>query len=265
VTPQFQDVQWRSRTVRIEYAWLGSQSERAPIIVFLHEGLGSLAMWKRFPEQLCAAVGARGLVFSRPGYGQSSPRPHDEQWGLDFMHQQAYEVLPALLDALRVTQPVWLFGHSDGGSIALLHAGRYPERVAGLVLLAPHIFVENITIENIQRAKTDYETGNLRAGLAKYHDDPDSAFWGWNRIWLHPPFRQWNITDEILAIRCPILAIQGLDDAYGTLAQIRGIAECLTATQLLEIPQCGHSPHRDQAEQVITAVRSFIINNRRQA
>ena len=150
------------------------------------------------------------------------------------------------------------------GSIALLHAGRHPERVAGLVLLAPHIFVEDITIENIERAKSDYETGSLRAGLARYHDDPDSAFWGWNRIWLHPPFRQWNITDEIRGIRCPTLAIQGLDDAYGTLAQIRGIAECLAATQLLEIPHCGHSPHRDQPEQVITATRTFI-HHRRQA
>lgn len=263
--PQFQDLEWRGRTVRVEYAWVGAESGRSPLIVFLHEGLGSLAMWKNFPERLCAAVGARGLVFSRPGYGQSTPRPRDEVWSVDFMHRQAYEVLPRLLDALAVEQPVWLFGHSDGGSIALLHAGRFPERVAGLVLLAPHIFVEDITVENIERAKADYETGSLRAGLARYHDDPDSAFWGWNRIWLHPPFRQWNITDEIQGIRCPVLAIQGLDDAYGTLAQIRGIAECLPATQLLEIPHCGHSPHRDQPEQVITAARTFITNHRRQA
>lgn len=262
--PQFQDLEWRGRKVHVEYAWVGAESAVAPLIVFLHEGLGSLAMWKNFPERVCAAVGARGLVFSRPAYGQSTPRAPDEVWGVDFMHRQAYEVLPRLLDALAVEKPVWLFGHSDGGSIALLHAGRFPERVAGLVLLAPHIFVEDITVENIERAKADYETGSLRAGLARYHDDPDSAFWGWNRIWLHPPFRQWNITDEIRGIRCPVLAIQGLDDAYGTLAQIRGIAECLPATQLLEIPHCGHSPHRDQPEQVIAAARTFI-NHRRQA
>jgi pimeloyl-ACP methyl ester carboxylesterase len=261
---QFQDLRWRSREVRVEYAWVGPESARGPLIVFLHEGLGSLAMWKHFPDRLCTTAGARGLVFSRPGYGQSTPRPHDEVWDVDFMHQQAYEVLPRLLDAVGVQQPVWLFGHSDGGSIALLHAGRHPERVAGLVLLAPHIFVEDITVRNIERAKADYETGGLRAGLAKYHGDPDSAFWGWNRIWLHPPFRRWNITDELADIRCPVLAIQGLDDAYGTLAQIRGIAESVPTTQLLEIPHCGHSPHRDQPEQVITATHTFI-HHRRQA
>lgn len=261
---QFQDLRWRCREVRIEYAWVGAESARGPLIVFLHEGLGSLAMWKNFPDRLCAAVGARGLVFSRPGYGRSTPRPSEEVWDVDFMHQQAYEILPQLLDALEVEQPVWLFGHSDGGSIALLHAGKHPERVAGLVLLAPHIFVEDITVQNIERAKVDYEAGGLRAGLAKYHDDPDSAFWGWNRIWLHPPFRRWNITDELSDIRCPILAIQGLEDAYGTLAQIRGIAESVPATQLLEIRHCGHSPHRDQPDQVITATRTFI-HHRRQA
>ncbi len=261
---QFQDLRWRSRDVRVELAWVGAESAQAPLIVFLHEGLGSVAMWGGFPDRLCAAVGARGLVFSRPGYGQSTPRPVEEFWDVDYMHRQAHEVLPLLLDALGVRQPVWLFGHSDGGSIALLHASRYPERVTGLVLLAPHIFVEDISIKGIERAKLDYESGRLRSALAKYHDDPDSAFWGWNRIWLHAPFRRWNITDDLLGIRCPILAIQGLDDAYGTLAQIRGIAERLPATQLLELPDCGHSPHRDQPQQVITATRTFI-HQRRQA
>lgn len=255
---QFQEISWRNRQVRIEYAWVGAESAPGPVIVFLHEGLGSLAMWKDFPSRLCAAVGARGLVFSRPGYGQSTPRPTEEQWGVDFMHQQAYEVLPKLLNALGLQQPVWLFGHSDGGSIALLHAARHPERVAGLVLLAPHIFVEDITIVNIERAKIEYESGGLRGGLGKYHDNPDSAFWGWNSVWLHPEFRHWNIRDELSGVHCPVLAIQGLDDAYGTLAQIRGIAERVEGTQLLEIAQCGHSPHRDQPDQVIAATRNFM-------
>jgi len=177
------------------------------------------------------------------------------------MHRQAYEVLPALLDALGVQRPVWLLGHSDGGSIALLHAARYPQRVAGLVLMAPHIFVEDISIRGIERARSEYKNGNLRAGLAKYHDAPDSPFWGWNDIWLSPSFRQWNITDEVRGIRCPILAIQGLDDAYGTLAQIRGIAECVQAATLLELPHCGHSPHRDQADAVIAAARHFLTKH----
>ena len=256
------DIAWRERSVQIETQWLGEANPKAPLLVFLHEGLGSLAMWKDFPERLCRAAGVRGLVFSRPGYGRSTPRDEAEAWGLDFMHRQAYEVLPALLDALEVAQPVWLFGHSDGGSIALLHAGRHPERVAGLVVLAPHIFVEDITVANIERARDDYQSGTLRAGLARYHDDVDSAFWGWNRIWLQPAFARWNITDELADIRCPVLAIQGLDDAYGTLAQIRGIAERVPATRLLELPHCGHSPHRDQPEQVIAAAQNFIHHRR---
>ena len=258
----FVGIDWAGRPVSIEYAWVGSPAGRAPLIVFLHEGLGSLAMWKDFPERLCRAAGARGLVFSRPGYGRSTPRAEGEAWRPDFMHRQAYEVLPALLDALAVEQPAWLLGHSDGGSIALLHAGRHPERVAGLVLMAPHIFVEDVTVENIERARIDYETGPLRTGLAKYHDDPDSAFWGWNGVWLSPAFRRWNITDELADIRCPVLAIQGLDDAYGTLAQIRGITERVPSAQLLEIPRCGHSPHRDQPEQVLAAANAFIHHRR---
>lgn len=259
---QFAEICWRGREVSVEYGWVNAESAQGPLIVFLHEGLGSLAMWKDFPARLCAAVGARGLVFSRPGYGRSTPRPSEEQWGVDFMHQQAYEILPRLLHALGIEQSVWLFGHSDGGSIALLHAAMHPEKTAGLVLLAPHIFVEDITIQNIQRAKMEYETGNLRAGLAKYHAHPDSAFWGWNSIWLNPDFRSWDISDEISGVHCPVLAIQGLDDAYGTLAQIRGIAERVATTQLMEVPHCGHSPHRDQPEQVVAATRDFIHQRR---
>jgi len=274
---QFQTLHWGGRVVEIEYVWIhplsppapfplagegpGERAAHAPLIVFLHEGLGSVAMWRDFPQQLCMAVGARGLVYSRPGYGRSTPRAADETWDTDFMHRQAYEVLPALLDALGVQERVWLLGHSDGGSIALLHAGHCPQRVAGVVVLAPHIFVEDISIAAIERARLEYANGDLRARLAKYHDDPDSPFGGWNRIWLYPRFRPWNITDEVRTIRCPIVAIQGLDDAYGTLAQIRGIAECVPDTTLLELPQCGHSPHKDQPQAVIAAMRAFIQKN----
>lgn len=254
MSPAFVDIDWRGRRVRIEHAWVG-EGAGAPL-VFLHEGLGSLAMWRDFPARLCAALGRRGLVYSRPGYGRSTPRDAQEFWGLDFMHRQAHEVLPALLAALNVTAKPVLFGHSDGGSIALLHAARFP--VAGAVVMAPHILVEDLSVASIEQARVAYETTDLKQRLAKYHDDPDSAFYGWNRIWLHPPFKQWSIEDEIGAIACPLLAIQGLDDEYGTLEQIRGIARRVPQTRLLELPDCGHSPHRDQPEAVIAAAGAWL-------
>lgn len=254
-------IEWRGRAVRIEYAWVAPQRTQAPLMVFLHEGLGSLAMWKRFPLHLCDALGWRGLVYSRPGYGASTPRAAEEAWGLDFMHRQAHEVLPALLRALDIdserSRP-WLFGHSDGASIALLYAARYPQALAGAVVLAPHIMVEDLSVESIAQAREAYLRSDLRQRLSRYHDDPDSAFWGWNDIWLHPPFRLWSIREEIGTIACPLLAIQGLDDAYGTLEQIRGIARVVPHTRLLELPACAHSPHRDQPEAVISAVREFV-------
>lgn len=255
---QFGQVEWRGRPVRIEHRWIGPRDGAAPLVVFLHEGLGSVAMWKDFPDRLCAGAGVRGLVFSRPGYGRSTPRAEDEVWDVDFMHRQAHEVLPAFFDAIGLAEPPWLVGHSDGGSIALLYAARFPERVRGLVLLAPHIFVEDVTVRNIEVARQAYLQTGLRARLARHHDDVDSAFWGWNRIWLHPPFAGWNIENELEGIRCPVLAIQGLDDEYGTLAQIRGIAARVPGTRLLELPQCGHSPHRDQPAAVISAAAGFM-------
>lgn len=253
----FVEIAWRGKPVRIEHQWLGEGG--GPLIVFLHEGLGSLAMWRDFPQQLCAAVGARGLVYSRPGYGRSTPREPEEAWGLDFMHRQAHEVLPALLDALGLQdEKPWLFGHSDGGSIALLYAATFSARLAGAIVLAPHIVVEDLSVDSIAKAKTAYETTDLRQRLARYHDDPDSAFWGWNRIWLHPPFKQWSIEDEIASIACPLLAVQGIDDEYGTLEQIRGIARRVPLTELLELPDCGHSPHKDQPARLIEAAAAFI-------
>lgn len=257
----FVDIDWAGRTVRIEHQWIDREKTAAPLMVFLHEGLGSVSMWKDFPKALCAATGCRGLVYSRPGYGRSTPRAADEVWGLDFMHRQANEVLPALLEALKIDTTVelpWLLGHSDGGSIALLFAAKYPERLAGAIVLAPHIRVEDISVTSIAQARVAYVEADLREGLARYHDDPDSAFWGWNNIWLHPSFRQWSIETEIGAITCPVLAVQGLDDKYGTLEQIRGIARGVAQTELLELAACGHSPHRDQAEPLIAHVNAFI-------
>ena len=179
--PTWASIVWRGQPVKIEYQWVGTNRPDAPPMVFLHEGLGSVAMWRDFPVALCAATGCRGLVYSRPGYGRSTPRPAEVHWGPDFLHQQAHEVLPALLRALSIdtlATPPWLFGHSDGGSIALLHAAAFPERVAGAIVLAPHLFVEDLSIRSIAQAREAYLRADLRQRLARYHDHPDSAFWG---------------------------------------------------------------------------------------
>lgn len=260
---QFVELPWSGRRVRIEVLRIAPAVPRAgaPTLVFLHEGLGSVAMWHNFPQRLCDAAGVHGLVYSRPGYGRSTPRDRNERWELDFMHRQAHELLPALLHELQLdgdTQPPWLLGHSDGGSIALLYAARFPHRVSGLVVMAPHVFVEKVAIASIQQARHHYERTDWRQRLARYHDDPDSAFWGWNDVWLHPPFAHWNIEAEITGITCPLLAMQGLDDEYGTLEQIHAIARKLPQAELLELPQCGHAPHRDQTLRVIEEVTRFV-------
>lgn len=262
---QIATIVWRDRRVGIEYQWVGSDDAAAPIMVFLHEGLGSVAMWKDFPAQLCEATGCRGLVYSRPGYGQSTPRAKDEHWGVDFMHRQAFEVLPALLAAVGVdaaNTPLWLFGHSDGASIALLFAARFPAQVRGAVLLAPHTHVEDICITSIEQARETYRSTELPRRLSRYHQNPDSAFWGWNDIWLHPDFRAWTIDAEVATIACPLLAVQGQDDEYGTLEQIERIARHTRQTTLLALPQCGHSPHRDQPESLTEAVCDFFDHHK---
>lgn len=259
--PELVRIDGLGRCCEIEVQWLGSASARAPLVVFLHEGLGSRSMWRDFPAQLCAAGGYRGLVYSRPGYGRSTPRGPDEHWRPDFMHRQAETILPALFEALGVdparTPPV-LFGHSDGGSIALLHAAAHPARVAGLVVLAPHILVEDITVASIAATREAYLTTDLRHRLGRHHADPDSAFWGWNDIWLDPAFRAWDIRPALPSITCPVLAIQGEGDQYGTMAQISGIREALPDAELLALEACGHSPHRDQPDRVIAATTAFI-------
>lgn len=254
---EFVTIDWNGQALRLEYQWVGARESDYPVIVFLHEGLGSVSMWKDFPEQLCRDKGFTGLVFSRYGYGRSTPRPAQERWPVTFMHSQAHEVLPAFLDALGVSKP-WLFGHSDGGSIALLHAARFPDAVSGIVVAAPHIFVEDLSIASIEQARETYLSTDLPKRLGRYHADPDSAFWGWNDVWLAPEFRAWNIEQHLSSITCPILAVQGEDDEYGTLEQIRGIQKKAPQTRLLILPRCGHSPHRDQPEALIQEVASFI-------
>jgi len=256
MSTSFVNLDWQGRSVRIEHQWLNARLAEAPLFVFLHEGLGSLAMWRDYPQQLCDALGVRGLVYSRPGYGQSTPREVHEHWAPDFMHVQAHEVLPALLKALSVTQAPWLFGHSDGASITLLYAARHA--TAGVMVLAPHIRVEDVSVTSIAQAKEAYVNTDLRQRLARYHADVDSAFWGWNRIWLSSEFRNWSIEKELSSITCPVLAVQGINDEYGTLAQIRDIQQHVPHTQLLELENCGHSPHRDQPQALTQACVSFF-------
>lgn len=215
-------------------------------------------MWRDWPRRVCDAAGCRGLVYSRYGYGRSTVRPLDESRPIDYLHQQAAQALPALFAALgidaRRDKPV-LFGHSDGASIALLYAALCPDAVAGIAVAAPHIYVEDITVANIAVALRAYRETTLRDRLARYHDDVDSTFASWTDTWLDPAFRQWNIEAYLPAITCPVLAMQGVDDEYGTLEQIRGIRRLAPQTRLLEIQDCGHSPHKDQPELVTRAGR----------
>ena len=260
-----------AREYSLEYELIAPERAASPLLVFLHEGLGSVAMWRDWPRQLCDAGGYRGLVYSRPGYGRSTPRPPAEKWSVDFMHAQAREVLPALLQAAGVdaaTEPPWLVGHSDGASIALIYAAAFPERVAGVIALAPHVLVEDISIESIERtretylATTDTQGSSLRVKLGRYHDDPDSAFWGWNDIWLDRAFRGWNIEAMLPASTKPVLAVQGEDDEYGTMEQLDSIARHVPHAQLLKLTACGHSPQRDQSQRVIKATVDFIATHR---
>ena len=245
----------------------GATPGLAPL-VFLHEGLGSVAMWRDWPASLCAATGRAGIVYSRQGYGKSSPVPdvrapsHALPGGQrggrllpDYMHREALEVLPRLLARLGVERPV-LVGHSDGATIALIHAAAYP--VAACVAMAPHVMVEDISVQSIAEARQAFEATDLPQRLARYHDDVQVAFWQWNDVWLSPAFRDFDIRQEVRGITAPLLAIQGLDDQYGTLAQIDDLAAAVPQAQLLKLPDCGHSPHKDQPAAVNAAIARFL-------
>ncbi len=240
---------------RIEVERIETAAPTRPTLVLLHEGLGSVAMWRDFPGRLAHAAGCNALVYSRYGYGKSDPLA--EPRAVRYMHDEALVALPELLDRLGIERPI-LVGHSDGGSIALVHAGARKRAVAAVVTLAAHVLVEDVSVSSIAAAKVAYETTDLRSKLARYHADVDSAFWGWNRIWLDPAFRAWNIEAYLPGIECPVLAIQGEDDEYGTMEQMRRIGAQVRDVELLELEDCRHSPHKDQPEAVLDAVTRFV-------
>ncbi|HTP95538.1 MAG TPA: alpha/beta hydrolase [Burkholderiales bacterium] len=250
--PRFADI----GGARIEYRRIEVAGARAPAIVFLHEGLGSVSQWRDFPAQLCALAGLDGLVYSRRGHGRSAPLAAPRT--PDFMHAEALQVLPQLLATLDVKTPI-LFGHSDGASIAAIYAGAHPAAVRALILEAPHFFVEARSLEGIRAARAAFETTDLPERLARHHDDARAMFYGWNDVWLSAGFRDWNIESALGPVRCPVLAIQGEDDEYGTMAQLDALERRAGgAATLLKLARCGHVPHRDQRDAVLAACARFI-------
>jgi pimeloyl-ACP methyl ester carboxylesterase len=243
--------------VRLEARWSGPPPESAPTLVFLHEGLGSLSQWRDFPDRLAAATGCGALVYSRAGYGKSDPvvlpRP------IRFMHDEA-AVLPSVLGKAGIRQAI-LVGHSDGASISLIYAGSDPAvELLGLILEAPHVFAEPSGLESIARIREVYETSDLPERLAKHHGaNTEIAFRGWNDVWLHPEFRAWNIEEFLPSIRVPILILQGEDDEYGTWKQIEAIErQSGGPVRSVAIPECGHSPHKEQTELALREMTEFV-------
>lgn len=259
---------------RHEVLLIAGPASPAPII-FLHEGLGSVSMWTQrgldWPQAVCSATGRAGVVYSRRGYGQSEavssltgkPTGRASRLLPDYMHREAWEVLPVLLQKLQITNPV-LLGHSDGATIALLHASRFP--VSACIAMAPHVMVEDISVQSIALARAAFEssaTGGLRERLARHHADVDGAFWQWNDAWLSPAFRSFDIRTECRTITAPLLLIQGLDDEYGSLLQLDEIAKAVpqpSRLKQLRLAACGHSPQRDQPQKALEAIADFLKN-----
>jgi len=243
--------------LRLEYRMIGPRPDAAPTIVMLHEGLGSVGLWGAFPDEVAAATGAGVLVYSRAGYGKSSPGPLPRS--VKFMHEEACTVLPRVLDAIGF-QRGFLFGHSDGASIAAIYAGSVQDhRVWGLALIAPHFFTEDMGIAEIARANTAFASGEFREKLKRWHADVDCAFRSWSEPWLHPDFRKWDITEELAYIRVPILIVQGENDQYGTLRQLDVAKdECFCPVETAVLPGVRHAPHREAPAQTLKVVAEFL-------
>ena len=242
---------------RLEVVRILGGLDYAPEIVLLHEGLGSVSHWKNFPTRLAEATGCPVTVYSRYGSGNSDllDAPRNGR----YMHDEALQALPDLLARLKIENPI-LVGHSDGASIAIIYAGTL-DQVRGMVLLAPHVFVEELSVASIAAAKIAFETTNLPEKLGRHHRDPARTFWGWNDIWLRPEFRKWNIEEYLPRITCPTLVIQGKDDQYGTVVQVEAIRrQSGGLVEVLVLEECKHSPQRDQPEKVLEAIARFVGN-----
>src|ERR1700742_3563050 len=241
----------------LEYRMIGPAADVAPTIVMLHEGLGSAALWGDFPDKLQAATGAGVFAYSRAGYGASSPvklpRP------IDYMHVEALEMLPKLLDAIGFQRGL-LVGHSDGASIAAIYAGSHQDhRVQGIALMAPHFIVEDVSVASIAEIKRAYETSELKSKLSRWHRDVDNAFYGWNGAWLDPKFRDWDISEYLAYKRVPVAVIQGERDQYGTMRQVEiAREECYCPVDVTEIAGAGHSPHREAPAATLDAITQFL-------
>src|ERR1700680_3963779 len=241
----------------LEYRMIGPAPDDAPTIVMLHEGLGSVGLWGDFPDRLQAATGVGVLVYSRAGYGASTPvnlpRP------LDYMHVEALDVLPKLLDQIGFRRGL-LIGHSDGASIAAIYAGsRQDHRVQGIAMIAPHFIVEDMSVTSIAEIRRAYETTDLKAKLARWHKDVDNAFYGWNDAWLDPKFRNWDISEYLAYIRVPVAILQGADDQYGTIRQVEiAQEECYCPVDVTIVPNAGHSPHREAPEATLGSITEFV-------
>ncbi len=240
----------------LEVECYGPPPDKAPTLVLLHEGLGSVKLWRDVPTRLANQTGMGVLVYSRAGYGQSDPVELPRS--LDYMTLEATDVVPQVLKSFGVQQAV-LLGHSDGATIAAIYAGTIVDfRVRGLVLMAPHFFTEPVALAEIAKARIAYENGELRKRMAKYHRDPDIAFYGWNDSWLHPDFEEWNVTDVIDYIRVPVMAIQGREDQYGTIAQLDELkSRCYAPVDIHIVDNCGHAPHLEHTDQVVNAVAEY--------
>ena len=249
--------------LKLEGRWIGPQPADAPTLVLLHEGLGCVGLWGEFPQMLAEATGCGIFVYSRAGYGKSDPVPLPRP--LTYMHDEARDILPKLLDAIGFRHG-FLVGHSDGASIAAIYAGTHDDRrLDGIVLIAPHVFTEDMGIASIDAAKSAYEQGDLRRKLARWHDNVDCAFLGWNGAWLDPDFRNWDLTEFLPDIRIPVQIVQGEADQYGTIAQVRAIeASCAGPVETVMLPGVGHSPHREAPQASVAAVAGFVRAHVRQ-
>lgn len=240
---------------RLETLRFEARRPNLPTIVMLHEGLGSVAHWKDFPSQLAEETGASVFLYSRHGHGASDAL--EDTRSVSFMHHEAQIVLPEILREAGIERPV-LLGHSDGASIAIIYAGTFPDSPTGLILEAPHVFVEDISVASISQAREAYKQTDLPQRLAAYHANVDSMFWGWNNIWLDPKFRDWNIEPFLDAIRCPVLVLQGAQDEYGTIKQVESIQARIPSASALILENCKHAPHRDQRTATLSAVKQFL-------